>query len=211
MFDYSLAHWSAFLGAALLLNISPGPDIAFILSHTIKEGKKAGIAAMLGVWAGAFCHVVLAALGLTAIVASSATAFSVVKWLGVIYLGWLGIRAMRSDGNSLLIERKGTRKSIGSVFRQGVLIDLLNPKVATFFLAFLPQFVVEGAGPIWAQLMIHGVLIIVVAAFVEPPIILLSDKVTEKLRQSQSLRVWLDRALGFVLISLGVKLAITKR
>ncbi|MFU2210861.1 LysE family translocator [Solidesulfovibrio sp. C21] len=211
MFDYSLGHWSAFFLAAFLLNISPGPDMAFILSHTVKGGKKAGTAAMLGIWTGAFCHVLLAALGLTAIVATSATAFSIVKWVGVAYLLWLGLHALRSDGGSLLIDKKAKPKSIGAVFRQGVFIDLLNPKVATFFLAFLPQFVVGGAGPVWAQLMIHGVLIIAVAVFVEPPIILLSDRVAERLRQSHSLRLWLDRVLGLVLVSLGIKLAMSER
>lgn len=185
--------------------------MAFILSHTVKGGKKAGSAAMLGIWAGAFCHVLLTALGLTAIVAASATAFSVVKWVGVAYLLWLGIHALRSDGGSLLMEKRAKPESIGAVFRQGVLIDLLNPKVATFFLAFLPQFVVEGAGPVWAQLMLHGVLIIAVAALVEPPIILLSDRLTKRLRQSRSLRVWLDRVLGSVLVSLGIKLAMSER
>jgi threonine/homoserine/homoserine lactone efflux protein len=211
MFAYSFAHWSAFFIAAFLLNISPGPDMAFILSHTVKGGRKAGSAAMLGIWAGAFCHVLLTALGLTAIVAASATAFSVVKWVGVAYLLWLGIHALRSDGGSLLMEKRAKPESIGAVFRQGVLIDLLNPKVATFFLAFLPQFVVEGAGPVWAQLMLHGVLIIAVAALVEPPIILLSDRLTKRLRQSRSLRVWLDRVLGSVLVSLGIKLAMSER
>ncbi|KAB1441335.1 LysE family translocator [Pseudodesulfovibrio senegalensis] len=211
MFEYSLAHWSAFLAAAFLLNVSPGPDMAFILSHTVKGGKKAGLAAMLGIWTGASCHVLLAALGLTAIVAGSAMAFSVVKWAGVAYLLWLGVQAIRSDGGTLLVEKRGKSVSIGSVFRQGVFIDLLNPKVATFFLAFLPQFVVEGAGPVWAQLLLHGVLIIAVAAFVEPPVILCSDRLTEKLRRSRSLRVWLDRGLGSVLIALGVRLALTER
>ena len=211
MFDYSFAHWSAFLLAAFLLNISPGPDFAFILSHTVKGGKKAGTAAMLGIWTGAFCHALLAALGLSAIIATSATAFSVVKWAGVAYLLWLGLHALRSDGGTLLMDKKDKSRSFGSVYRQGVFIDLLNPKVATFFLAFLPQFIVEGAGPVWAQLMLHGVLIIAVAAFVEPPLILLGDRVTERLRQSRSLRVWLDRVLGFVLVSLGIKLAMSER
>ena len=211
MFDYSFAHWSAFLAAAFLLNISPGPDLAFILSHTVKGGKKGGTAAMLGIWTGAFAHVVLAALGLTAIVATSATAFAVVKWAGVAYLAWLGFQALRSNGSILLVQGNGKRESIASVFRQGVFIDLLNPKVATFFLAFLPQFIEKGAGPVWAQLMLHGTLIIVVAAFVEPPVILLGDKVTGRLRQSRALRVWLDRVLGSVLIALGVKLAMSER
>jgi len=211
MFDYSLAHWAAFLAAALLLNLSPGPDMAFILGHTVKSGKKAGIAAMLGIWTGAFGHVILAALGLSAIVATSATAFSLVKWVGVLYLAWLGLQALRSDGDSLLTNGNGRKESTMVVFRQGVFIDLLNPKVATFFLAFLPQFVVHGSGPVWAQLMFHGSLVIVVAAFVEPPLILLSGRLSEKLRQSRTLRVWLDRVLGSVLIALGFKLALSER
>lgn len=211
MFNYDLAHWSTFFLAAFLLNISPGPDFAFILSHTVKGGKRAGTAAMLGIWTGAFGHVMFAALGLSAIVAASSTAFTIVKWIGVVYLLWLGIKAIRSDGGKLLIEKGTSKEKFGAIFRQGVLIDLFNPKVATFFLAFLPQFVVKGAGPVWAQLMLHGTLIIAAAALVEPPLILLGDKMTDRLRQSRPLRVWLDRTLGGVLIGLGLRLAVTER
>ena len=211
MFNYDLAHWSTFFLAAFLLNLSPGPDFAFILSHTVKGGKRAGTAAMLGIWTGAFGHVIFAALGLSAIIAASSTAFTIVKWVGVIYLVWLGIKAIRSDGGNLLIEKGTSKENFATIFRQGVLIDLFNPKVATFFLAFLPQFVVKGAGPVWAQLMLHGTLIIVAAAIVEPPLIFVGDKMTYRLRQSRSLRVWLDRTLGGVLIGLGLRLAVTER
>lgn len=211
MFDYNLAHWTTFLLAAFLLNISPGPDFVFILSHTVKGGKRNGIAAMLGIWTGAFGHVLLAALGLSAIVAASATAFTFVKWGGVAYLCWLGFNALRSDGGSLMITKEEGGKSFGSVFRQGVFIDLLNPKVATFFLAFLPQFVVAGAGPVWAQLLLHGTLIIVTAAFVEPFLIIAGDKLTGRLRGCRSLRVWLDRGMGCILIALGLRLAVIDR
>ncbi len=211
MFNYDLAHWSTFFLAAFLLNLSPGPDFAFILSHTVKGGKRAGTAAMLGIWTGAFGHVIFAALGLSAIIAASSTAFTIVKWVGVIYLVWLGIKAIRSDGGNLLIEKGTSKENFATIFRQGVLIDLFNPKVATFFLAFLPQFVVKGAGPVWAQLMLHGTLIIAAAAIVEPPLIFVGDKMTYHLRQSRSLRVWLDRTLGGVLIGLGLRLAVTER
>ncbi|WP_027179736.1 LysE family translocator [Maridesulfovibrio bastinii] len=211
MFNYDLAHWSTFLLAAFLLNISPGPDLVFILSHTVKGGKRNGTAAMLGIWTGAFGHVLFAALGLSAIVAASATAFSIVKWVGVTYLCWLGIKAVFSDGGHLLIDKDSSEDSFSSVFKQGVFIDLLNPKVATFFLAFLPQFVVQGAGPVWAQLLFHGTLIIVTAAFVEPFLIFAGDRMTGKLRESRKLRVWLDRALGGILIALGVRLAAMER
>ncbi|HHI71676.1 MAG TPA: LysE family translocator, partial [Rhodobacteraceae bacterium] len=91
------------------------------------------------------------------------------------------------------------------------IVALLNPKVAIFFLAFLPQFVVAGAGPVWAQLFLHGVLIIVVAAFIEPPLVLAGEKLTEKLRNSPRFGLWLDRSLGTILIALGLRLAIEQR
>lgn len=214
MFDYSSAHWVSFFIAAFLLNVAPGPDFAFILSHTVKGGKKAGAAAMFGIWTGAFGHVLLAALGLSAIIAASATVFAMVKWVGVAYLLWLGVHALLSKGDALDIsgsEGEGRSVRLSAVFRQGVLVDLLNPKVATFFLAFLPQFVEVGAGPVWLQLMLHGTLIIVVAALVEPPLILVGDRLTGRLRESRRLRVWLDRTLGGVLVGLGVKLAVSER
>ena len=214
MLEYNFAHWTSFMAAAVLLNLAPGPDMAFIISHTVRGGKKAGMAAMLGIWTGAFGHVLLAAAGLSAIIAASATAFSVVKWVGVAYLLWIGIKAIRSDGDdggefSNMDDEK--QLSVRSVYYQGAFIDLLNPKVATFFLAFLPQFVVPGAGPVWIQLLFHGTLIIIVAALIEPPLILLGDRISEKLRTSRSLRVWLDRVLGTVLIGLGIKLAMSER
>ncbi|TIH14705.1 LysE family translocator [Marinifilum sp. JC120] len=211
MFEYDLAHWTTFLLAALLLNIAPGPDMAFILSHTVTGGKKAGFAAMFGIWSGAFVHVLLAALGLSAIVAASATAFGVVKWVGVIYLFWLAIDAFRSKGSTLDIQKKSTQLSSAAIFKQGMFIDILNPKVATFFLAFLPQFIVEGAGPVWAQLMFHGTLIIVMAALIEPPLIYAGDRITGRLRESRKLQVWLDRALGSVFVAFGIKLAMYER
>ena len=156
MFDYTLVHWLTFLTAAVLLNLSPGPDIAFILGQTAKGGSKAGFAAMFGIWTGAGGHVLLAALGLSAVLATSAVAFSVVKWVGAGYLIWLGINALRSKGGGLV--GNGGEKVIShwKIFRQGVLVSVLNPKVAVFFLAFLPQFVVEGAGPVWSQLLLHA-------------------------------------------------------
>lgn len=210
MFAYDLAHWASFLAAAVLLNLAPGPDMAFILGHTARSGKRAGIAAMLGIWTGALCHVLFAAAGLSAIIAESAAAFSFVKWIGVAYLTWLGIQALRSKGGTLAPDRVPEPPSVWHVFGQGVLVDLLNPKVAIFFLAFLPQFLVPGAGSAWAQLMLHGTLIIAVAALIEPPLVLLGDRLTARLRTDRRLARWLDRMLGAMLIGLGAKLAATR-
>lgn len=211
MFDYTLLHWTGFLMAAIVLNLAPGPDIAFILGQTVRGGRKSGFAAMAGIWTGAFGHVLMAAAGLSAILATSAVAFSMVKWAGAVYLIWLGIQAIRSGGGKFIAEDVTTTPSLLPIYRQGVIVALLNPKVAIFFLAFLPQFVVAGAGPVWAQLFLHGVLIIVVAAFIEPPLVLAGEKLTAKLRNSPRFGLWLDRSLGTILIALGLRLAIEQR
>lgn len=212
MFDYSLLHWTAFLTAAILLNISPGPDIAYMISHSIRGGKRVGFAAMLGTWAGTMLHVFAAALGLTAILATSATAFTVIKWLGAVYLIWLGISALRSSGQSTFSpDTTKPAKPMRTVFTQGAIVSALNPKIAVFFLAFLPQFVVEGAGPIWMQLALHGTMVLVVSACIEPFFILLADKLTGTLRAKPQFGLWLDRALGGTLISLGAWLAASQR
>ncbi|PDT30279.1 lysine transporter LysE [Rhizobium sp. L9] len=210
MFDYSLAHWLAFLSAAILLNLSPGPDIAFILGHTMRGGKRAGFSALFGVWSGACLHVLMAALGLSAVLAASALAFSAVKWLGAAYLVWLGIQALRGCDNGPM-NATGEEMPGARIYRQGILVSLLNPKVAIFFLAFLAQFVVEGAGPAWAQLMLHGGLIIAVAAFIEPPLVFLGGRLADALRRNQKIGRWLDRGLGALFVGLGVRLALSGR
>ncbi len=211
MFDYSLLHWMTFFAAAILLNISPGPDIAFILGQTLRGGRAHGFAAMFGIWSGAFGHVLMAAAGLSAILAASATAFSIVKWAGAAYLVWLGVSALRSGGGGFMAESAPAPAALAAVFRQGVLVALLNPKVAVFFLAFLPQFVTPGSGPVWAQMFLHGVLIIAVAAFVEPFLVLAGDRLARALRANPRIGAWMDRSLGAIFIALGIKLALQER
>lgn len=209
MFDYSLTHWATFFTAALLLNLSPGPDMAFILGQTAKRGVQSGFSAMFGIWSGAFIHVIFAALGLSALLATSATAFSVVKWIGAAYLIWLGLQALRSKGTNISVNGQASTKGLIKIFKQGVLVAVLNPKVAVFFLAFLPQFTEAGAGPVGAQLFLHGFLIIIVAAFVEPPLILIGGRLTRYLSNNKKVSRWMDRGLGALFIGLGIKLATT--
>lgn len=211
MFEYTLTHWLTFLTAATLLNLSPGPDIAFILAQTAKNGRRSGFAALFGIWTGAFVHVLLAALGLSAILATSAIAFTVVKWVGAIYLVWLGIQAWRSSGNSFTTESNIKPDNNRAIFRQGVLVSVLNPKVAIFFLAFLPQFVVPGAGPASSQLFFHGTLIIVVAALIEPPVVWVGARLSQRLKHSPRIATWMDRGLGSLFIGLGIRLATSDR
>ncbi len=166
---------------------------------------------MFGIWTGAFGHVLMAAAGLSAILATSAVAFSIVKWAGAAYLIWLGFNALRSGGGSFISENVKSGSTMYPIFRQGVIVALLNPKVAIFFLAFLPQFVVSGAGPVWAQLFLHGSLIILVAAFIEPPLIIAGEKLTSTLRNNARIGLWMDRSLGAVFVALGVRLALENR
>jgi len=211
IFDYSIAHWVTFLTAAVLLNLSPGPDMAFIFAQTAKGGVKAGFSAMFGIWSGAFIHVIFAALGLSAVLATSATAFSIVKWVGAVYLIWLGIQALRSKGSIYKAKTRSSSKGLAKIYQQGMLVAVLNPKVAIFFLAFLPQFVEAGAGSVSAQLFFHGSLIIVVAAFIEPPLIIVSGKLTDYLSNNIRVSRWMDRGLGALFVALGIKLATSDR
>lgn len=211
MFDYTILHWMTFLSAAVLLNLSPGPDIAFILGQTLRNGRRQGFAAMFGVWTGAGLHVVMAAAGLSAILATSALAFSIVKWLGAAYLIWLGIKMLLSRGDSFVLNESQKNLNRHSVYWQGALVSVLNPKVAIFFLAFLPQFVVEGAGSNGVQLFLHGGLIIVVAAFIEPPLVMVGSRLGSFLKKNRQVGLWMDRSLGTLFIALGARLAASTR
>jgi len=204
MFDYSLAHWLTFFTAAALLTLSPGPDIAFILAQTAKRGRQAGFLAMYGIWTGAFFHVFLAAFGLSAILATSAVAFGLVKLAGAGYLIWLGVQSFRSF--EALNKAKPAASSSTSIYRQGILVAALNPKTALFFLSFLPQFVETKAGPVSAQLFLHGSLVIAVALFIEPLLVLAGAKLATKMNSSPRLGIWLDRGLGTLLVGLGLSL-----
>jgi threonine/homoserine/homoserine lactone efflux protein len=158
-----------------------------------------------------FLHVVLAAIGLSAILATSATAFLFIKWFGAMYLIWLGVQALRSNGSSIGPKTDHARSSDKRIYIQGVLVATMNPKVAFFFLAFLPQFVVPGAGSAGAQLFLHGLLILVVGAFIEPIIIVLGSKLATQLGQNSRVIAWMERSLGVLFIGLGIRIALSEQ
>ncbi|RMG97902.1 MAG: LysE family translocator [Chloroflexi bacterium] len=208
MFDYTLLHWTTFLSATALLNIAPGPDMAFILGQTARMGRRGGFAAMFGIWTGTFLHIVLASVGVSIILATSAVAFAIVKWAGVLYLVSLGIQALFLHGGSFNALDGVEERTMRAIYGQGAFVSALNPKVAIFFLAFLPQFVVDGAGPVGAQLFLHGILVIMVAALIEPPLVFAGSRLAAALRNDERVGLWLDRGLGIMLIILGVVLAV---
>lgn len=203
------AYWTVFLGAVLALNLSPGPDLIYLISRSVAQGTRVGLASAAGLWTGAFIHVLAAAFGLSAILTTSARAFAVVKYAGAAYLTYLGIQALLSRGTSFKIPEKAQAKvTPAQAFRQGILVDLLNPKVAIFFMAFLPQFVRVDHGNPASQLVGLGALVIAVAIPIESFFVIAAARTTGFFREHPNSALWLDRTLGSVLITLGARLAL---
>ena len=210
--------WGLFLLACLMLNIAPGPDLVFVLSRAIAHGRKVGFAASLGVCSGALVHVLAAALGVSAILATSALAFSLIKYIGAAYLIWLGFKAITSREGTLALEARQTSPAgkplrAWIAFRQGILIDILNPKAALFFLAFLPQFISHDEGMssalIFVETLFLGSIVIGTGLLVEGAFVLLAAPLGAYLRSNHKLTQWLDRSFGGLLMGLGTKLALT--
>jgi threonine/homoserine/homoserine lactone efflux protein len=151
------ARLGLFLTATLILLLTPGPAVTYIVSRSLSEGRRAGLVSTLGIACGGLVHVAAAALGLSAVLASSATAFNVVKYAGAAYLLWLGVKTLRGgDGEEAEIAGGGV--SLARAFWQGVVVNILNPKSALFFLAFLPQFVDPARGPVGLQMAALGLI-----------------------------------------------------
>lgn len=212
----SIEAWGLFLVACFMLNVAPGPDLIFILSRTVGYGKKIGFAASFGVCSGALVHVIAAALGVSAILATSALVFSIVKYVGAAYLVWLGLQALLSRQSALVVEASDaeTKKlTVWAAYRQGVLIDILNPKVALFFLAFLPQFLThdgsETATQIFFETTFLGSIVIATGLMIEAVFVIAAAPLGDYLRSNQRLALWLDRMFGGLLMGLGARLALT--
>ncbi|MCG8510255.1 MAG: LysE family translocator [Rhodospirillales bacterium] len=200
-----------FLGAAVLLNVSPGPDVIYVVSRTVAQGRRAGFLSSIGVCSGALVHVAAAAFGLSVVLATSALAFMIVKYLGAAYLVYLGLRALMSRSGIELDTQGVNRRASGwRIFRDGVIIDVLNPKAAIFFMAFLPQFVKPESGYVTLQFFALGLIVIAVALIWEGLLVLLANRLTRRLRASQTFTRWLNRTLGAVLTALGLRLAFDK-
>lgn len=202
--------FAAFAIASLALLIVPGPSVLYIVTRSMDQGRAAGLVSVLGIHTGSIVHVAAAALGLSAILASSALAFSVVKYAGAAYLIWLGIRAIR-DGGEERTDATGREHSLARIYAQGVVVNILNPKTALFFLAFLPQFVDGSTGSIPFQIVVLGVSFILLGFVSDGTYALVSARVSRTLaarRRTAVARRWLP---GLTLIGLGVASAITGR
>ncbi len=209
MIDLPVHDLALFAGAALLLNLTPGADMLFVAGTGAARGRRAGVLAALGVGAGCALHTVLAALGLSALVAASDLAFNLVRWAGALYLVWLGIGLLRARRGPMVEQTKP-----GDPFWQGALTNALNPKVALFFLAFLPQFIEPGApGQAWA-LVLLGSLFNLGGTAVNLVVALAAARVARAMAtpgSAGSLGAWLQRACGLLFVGLGLRLAFTPR
>ena len=189
-------------GAALLLVI-PGPAVTYVVSRSIGHGRAAGLVSVMGIVVGTLLHVSAATLGLSALLASSALAFQSIKYLGAAYLIYLGIRTLRRDDSQLLQAANGERRLL-RIFAQGVLVNLLNPKTALFFLAFLPQFVDPSLGHPSLQIFQLGVLFALMGWISDSAWAVLAGTVAERFRSSVRLRRAQRNVSGGALIALGL-------
>jgi threonine/homoserine/homoserine lactone efflux protein len=207
--------YALFVAAALTLLLVPGPAVIYVVARSVEGGRLTGLVSVLGVELGTLLHVVFAAAGLSAIVVSSAAAFSVVKWLGAAYLVWLGLRQIlgRDSGNEDLPLSGGGENRL-RVFSQSVLVQVLNPKVALFFLAFLPQFVDLSRGAAWTQVVVLGATLAILGLFTDGLYALLGGAAGEWIRKQRA-GAGLRRAgryvTGGVYIALGAVAAVSSK
>jgi RhtB (resistance to homoserine/threonine) family protein len=203
--------WWLFIISGFLLNLMPGPDTLFIMSKSASQGWRAGIAASLGICSGVYVHVFAAAFGLSALLATSAAAFTVIKLVGaayLIYLGWTTLRSKVSPAQ-LNTNIQVAPQSLFSIYRQGFLTNALNPKVALFFLAFVPQFIAaDSENTVLAFLLLGSVFDL--SSLIWCTIVALTTAfASSKLTVSTSVKTWLNRVVGAVFIGLGVRLAVS--
>lgn len=196
-----------FVASAVILLVTPGPAVLYIVARSIDQGRLAGLVSVLGISVGTLVHVAGAALGVSAILVSSALAFTVVKAAGAVYLVYLGIQKLRTPVERAQIETVAAQP-LGPIFRQGVIVNLLNPKLALFFFAFIPQFVDPARGSVGLQMLFFGVLLVVMGITSDSAYALLAGTVRGWLRRSRAF-AWGQRYVtGTIYIALGLTAAL---
>jgi threonine/homoserine/homoserine lactone efflux protein len=204
---FGIHDFALFLVSGILLNLTPGPDTVYILGRSIAQGRKAGVASAFGITVGSLGHTCAAALGLSAFLATSAWAFTAVKLAGSAYLIFLGIRMILERKENLPVPADFERATTAIAFRQGILTNLLNPKVALFFLAFLPQFIDPASPTKISAFILLGLTFVVTGTIWCLILAWFAGTFGRHLRTSRPISVWLNRAVGSVFVFLGLRLA----
>lgn len=205
------AQFYGFLAAAILITVCPGPDNLMVLGMGISRGRRHGVAFGLGCGLGCLSHTMLAVLGVSALIAASVVAFTLLKICGGLYLVWLGAHALRSRGGSLQVGTvSGSDQPLWQLFCKGVFANAINPKVVLFFLSFLPQFVVTTHGHVGLQMAQLGLIFTLQAALLFGLLGLFSGSVGQWLARRPGFGRWLDRIAGTVFVALGLRLIVSR-
>ena len=206
-----------FAAAGVLLNLTPGPDVLYIVTHALRSGARAGMVAALGIGAGCFVHIFAAAVGVSALMAASVTAFTVLKWVGAVYVVVVGIRllfsktafAMNLEATQAISTWATARIDYKSVFFRGFWTNALNPKVALFFLAFVPQFIAPDIENKALAFLLLGLLFNINALWVNLGWACVAAWMAQRAGVVQQHMRWLDRTAGAMFVGFGIKLALT--
>lgn len=202
---------AVFCAAALSLLVLPGPAVLYIVTRSVDQGRRAGLVSVLGIHTGSVVHVAAAAVGLSALLATSAAAFTVVKLAGAAYLVFMGVRQIRSRAHVVDVDVVPRVASLRRVYGQGVVVNVLNPKTALFFLAFLPQFVDAGRGPAWLQIVVLGLVFIALGMCSDGTYVLVAGALSRRLRDNPAFARLRDRVAGSIFVTLGVVAARARR
>jgi threonine/homoserine/homoserine lactone efflux protein len=208
---FGIHDFALFITAGILLNLTPGPDTLYILGRSVAHGRTAGIASALGISVGSLLHTGAAALGLSAFLATSAWAFTFVKLAGAAYLIFLGVRALLERQEELWVPAQFKRRGPAAAFRQGILTNILNPKVALFFLAFLPQFIDSATPSKTIPFLVLGLTFVSTGTIWCLILAWFSSAFSARLRESPGVAALLNRAVGSLFIFLGLRLAVAAR
>lgn len=207
---WGIENFALFLLASLMLSMTPGPDFLYLTGRTLQQGKPAGLMCVLGISAGCLIHTCLAALGLSALLLTSAIAFHLVKWVGALYLIFLGLQMLFAKKREEEIgELRGA--SLRKVLTQAFLTNLLNPKAALFFLALLPQFIAADATSKTAAFLLLGVIFVLENALWFLLVVMFITAIGGFFRGSSRARMILDKVTGTLFIGLGIRLAMEER
>jgi RhtB (resistance to homoserine/threonine) family protein len=207
---FGIHDFGLFLVAGILLNLTPGPDTVYILGRSIAQGREAGVASALGISVGSIFHTCAAALGLSAILATSALAFGAIKLLGGAYLIFLGIKMIVDRRKRLSLPSNFRRDTNTAAFRQGVFTNILNPKVALFFLAFLPQFIDPASNAKVLAFLMLGLAFVTTGTIWCLFLAWFASAFSERLRTNEMVAQCLNRTAGALFVFLGLRLATAK-
>ncbi|RQS04521.1 LysE family translocator [Burkholderia sp. Bp9002] len=210
-----ITHFGFFLLAVFLLNVTPGPDTAYIIGRSVAQGRGAGLMSALGISAGCCVHALACAFGLTAVLAASATAFTVIKLVGAAYLIYLGVRMLvakpAAGAGAAPAAAAVAAKPLRQLFMQGFWTNVLNPKVVLFFVSFFPQFVSADSAHKALAFLTLGAVFVVMSTLWNSMLAWVAGSVTRRFSGKPGVKKWLDRTVGSAFVGLGLKLATSQR